>query len=332
MLKKNAALIVTISIFAMILLGQTLAYFAVPYKYDASADITDTGVGYTVSTNSSISYTVLAYDNSRPVNVLYIYYDENYATFRITHETQQKFILNLIVELRIRGFTDVNIVNAKELSDIVSSPYVKGDAILITSGVLPSTVYQGQTNEGIFKWVSEGGSLYWAGYAIGALYADGKDIVNVPAFQQNIFGMPDSILMRAAVSTERSGEELSKALMLSYNNVTYGLNVSKIPGALSLGFEFENERGVFSSISLVEYGDGMISVMGRTNTESSTAVAQMIATGVSPTSSLIGMDGGSLVRGTDAGTISWTDGENIVGVQIRMGDPTVVYARTFFSP
>jgi len=333
MLKKNAAAIVTVSVFALIILGQTLAYFAVPYKYDAFADVTETGVEYTVSTNSSVSYTVLAYDNARPVSKLYIYYDEGHAVSAITHEAQLRFISDTIVELRIRGFTDVKMVNAEELFGIVSSEYVKGDAILITSGVLPSTVYQGQTDEGIFKWVNEGGALYWVGYAIGALYADGMDIKDAPpTYQQDIFGVENGILMNHVISTERSeaGEGLSRALMLSYNVVTYGLNVSAIPGALSLGFNYNSGTDVFSSISLAEYGDGVISVMGSVNDQSRTATAKLIATGVSPTSTLIGTEDGSLVRGSAAGTITWEHGENI-GVQIRMGDPNTVYARTFFS-
>jgi len=330
MLKKNAALIVTVLIFAVILAGQTLSYYAVPYRYSACADVTAAydGIDYSVSTNSSVTYTILAYDNARPAEKLYIYYDESYAVFGTTHRIQEEYISQLTVELRIRGYTDTETVNAARLSEIVSSGYNAGDAILITSGVLPADVYDGDTNLAIFDWVSSGGSLYWAGYAIGAKYADGKDLADVPSYQMNIFGEDDRILTEQMRSGERSDNELSKALAISYTGVTYGMSITS--GTLSLGFECEYNGKVYSSASLTGHGSGMICVMGLVDDPTRAAMAQVISSGVSPSSGLIGTDSGTMVRSSVSGTISWDGVRTDVAVQVRMGDPNTVYARTFF--
>jgi hypothetical protein len=168
MLRKHAALIVTVLIFVAIVAGQALAYYAVPYRYDASAaggpgsnDLT-----YTVSTNSAVDYTVAVFDNARPADKLYVYYDEGHAVYGTTHASQKYFISQTLAELRIRGFTNTETVNAEQLVDIVSA-YRPGDAVLMTSGVLPAAVYS-DSNNGIFDWVAAGGTLYWTGYAIGA--------------------------------------------------------------------------------------------------------------------------------------------------------------------
>jgi len=334
MIKKNTALIVTVLIFSMILIGQALAYWAVPYKYGADAEIDADGVEYSVSSNSSVNYTVLAYDEARPVGKLYVYYDESYAVQGTTHKEQKAFNSQMVAELRIRGFTDTEVINADKLSDIVSS-YKAGDAILITSGVLPKDVYDGDTNFKIFDWVNDGGSLYWMGYAIGAKYADGKTLMDAPAdHQQKIFGVAagvDCILMENERPTKASDNELREALMLTHAGIMYGMNVTAT-GALSLGFEFESvSDDIYSSISLFESGDGMICVMGRINDNPvRMSMAQVIASGVSPSSELIGIDSGSLIRGGCAtGTISWSTPKTDVAVMITMGSPNIVYARTF---
>ncbi|MCL2786366.1 MAG: hypothetical protein FWD81_04010 [Methanomassiliicoccaceae archaeon] len=329
MVKKDAALVIMVLIFSMIIVGQALSYFAVPYNYGASAETTSDGVMYTATSNSSVSYTVLAYDNAKPIDTLHIYYDASHAVYGTSHASQKSFISQLSAELEIRGFVgSVKVTDAAGLLEVVDAAYEPGDAILITSGVLPKGVYDGETNFKIFDWVRDGGSLYWAGYAIGGKYADGKTLMDAPAtYQSDIFGVPDSILTEQRTSTERSGD-LSKALMLSRTNVTYGLNVTAVPDTLSVGFEYTAGSGdVYSSIALTQYDDGMICVMGGM---SRTSIAQIIASGITPSSTLIGTDGGSLVRGGVAERTIPLSGETDVAVQIRIGDPNVVYARTIF--
>ena len=316
----------TAILFAAVFVGQTLTYFAVPNRYDASAELSGSEAVYNVSTNSAVTYTVLSYDNAKEVNRLFVYYDEGYASYGVTHEGQNRFIGQTIAELAVRGFTNAVIVNAAELSDALDG-FKEGDAVLITSGVLPDTVYS-DTNSKMFDWVDNGGNLYWIGYAIGAMYADGTVLAEVPLYQENIFGIGDCILMDQIRSAERSADPLSSGLMLNNNSLEFSLNVAAIGTGLkakSLGFE----HGGYSSVSLVERGDGWICVIGGSlGSAERVSVSQLISSGVTASSEFIGTANGSIVRGTATGTIEAAGSD--IGVHIRMGEPNIVYARTFF--
>lgn len=333
MLKINAALVVTILVFAGIVAGQTLTYFAVPNSYSANAGIQGSDIVYEVSTNSSVNYTVLAYDNAKEADRLFIYYDESYAVRGITHKDQKKFISQTISELKIRNFRGTTeTVNAERLGEIVGSPYVPGDAVLMTSGVLPDTVYDNGTVD-IFDWVKDGGSLYWIGQNVGAEVAAGKTVSDVPGYQTVIFGAecinPSEKTQRATV---RSDDPLSKALMIDHDDVRYGLDVN-MSNALSLGFEYEYEGKAYGSAVLAGIGGngGMICVLGGSpNDTLRTSLAQIISSGVSNASELIESVNGSLVRNKATGTLDVSAGTGEIGVHIRMGSPNLVYARTLF--
>jgi hypothetical protein len=328
---KNIALIVTLLTVTTIVLGQALIYVHVPDNYSAHADIKAKSADISVSTDSSICYTAIAFDDARPVGMLYIYYDDDYAVFGTTHAGQWSFISQTVSELRMRGFTDTKIVNAAELAVIVST-YKEGDAILISSGVLPNTVYQ-TSGADIFKWVADGGSLYWAGYAIGEKVAEGKTVKSVANYQNSIFGKNNVILTDAKTSSVRSSDSnakmLGEALMITHNNVTYGLRTSgsgALTAALSLGYEYNG----FSSLALVAKGNGMICVVGSFDSSARTSLAQVISSGVSERSDLLAMKSGTLVRGSATETLQWGSSHGKVAVHIKMGTPNVVYARTFF--
>ena len=326
--KRNVVIFIAILIFGAIVFGQALAYFAVPYKYEASVVVTDHGeIEYTVSTNSAVEYTVLAYSNAEKVERLFIYYDESYAVHGVTHSHQNNFIRQTIAELAVRGFKNVSIVNAAELSDILDE-FTEGDAVLVTSGLLPDTVYSAGNNK-IFEWVGSGGILYWIGYAIGAMSASGNDKSTLIGYQTNIFGDDNSVLMQPARSAERSQDPLGSALTLNNNNAVYGLRTAgedPIPNSRSLGFEHEE----YSSVSLVESGHGMICVIGGSlGATERASVSQLISSGVTVSSELLWTISGSVVRDTVTGTTEVTG--SAVGVHVRMGEPNTVYARTFFS-
>jgi hypothetical protein len=338
MLRKNAALIITVLLFLAIAVGQLMTYVILP-KYDADVIITESGAKYSVSTNSSISYNVLAYDNARPVDRLYVYYDESYATYGVTHAMQNTFIEQTTVELRLRGFKNIERVNAIELGDIVSGTHVPGDAILITSGVLPDTVYTDQRDD-IFGWVNRGGTLYWAGFILGAKFAAGMELKDLEKdcnfdYQYEIFGEDECFLLEYRNSVEMSSDPnarmLGKALMLTTNAVQYGLRTD-LPNTLSLGFEHRSKNGhVYSSISLLGYGSGMICVIGNTDPQTVYSISQMISSGVSNSSTLLSAVSGTLVRNNITDLLQWGTTSGKIGVQIRMGEPFLVYARTFFS-
>jgi len=341
MIRKGALEIVTVLVFLTVVVGVAMTYFAVPNKYHASVDADSYGATYTVSTNSAIEYTVLAYDNAKPVEKLHIYYDEDYAVYGITRTRYVETIDGTIAELRLRGLTNIEIVNADRLAEVVSE-YKPGDAVLITVGVLPDTVYSAAdgviTNSMIFDWVEEGGTLYWNGPAIGSKFAE-RDLIKdaPPTYQIDIFGAecinPSIYIQKATERThDAAGRDLGTVLMLNDNNVMSCLNIDALRTAgstvMSLGFELDG----YSSAALLKKGDGMICVLNTLYDESMASISQIIASGITHDSTLIFKENGSLVRNTVTGDIGpWhSEPEGTIGVQIRMGEPNTVYARTFF--
>jgi len=331
-MSKNKILILTAVLFAAILIGQALSYYAMPNRYDASAELSGSDITYAMNTNSAVTYNVLVYDNAKETERLFIYYDESYAVYEVDHEWQNRFIRQTIAELGTRGFAgEISIVNADELSDALDD-LKEGDAVLMTSGVLPATVYSDTENK-MFVWVEGGGSLYWIGYAIGALYAVGKDIADDPIYTTaDIFGVDDCILMDDVRATRRSADPLSSGLMINNNSLMYGLNadaITSVTGVNAISVGFENDDG-YCSVSLVEKGDGMICVIGGLLWDTGrVSVSQLISSGVTASSSFIDDASGSIVRKTITGTMD-VSGSSDVAVHIRMGEPNTVYARTFF--
>jgi hypothetical protein len=324
-------LMIVAILFAAMFVGQTLTYFAVPNRFDISVDASGPEITYTISTNSAVEYTALAYDNAGEVERLFIYYDEGYAVYDATHEEQNRFIRQVIAELSTRGFAgEITIVNAEELSGALDAEFRKGEAVLMTSGVLPATVYSDVENK-IFEWVRKGGNLYWMGYAIGAMYADGSDLAEVSSYQERIFGTYDCIMMGSEMSIERSADPLSSGLMLNNNNLIHGLNAYAInnAGLAARSLGFGNSDG-YGSVSLVEIGDGMVCVLGGSlGSAERASVSQLISSGITVSSNIIGdVVNGSIVRNTVTGTIGAADPG--IGVHIRMGEPNTVHARTFF--
>lgn len=327
-------LIIAALVLSAIVIGILLTYVVTPSYGARVSEDTDGGLEYKISTSSATEYTVTAFDNARSVNKLYIYYDENYAVCDTVHEWQRTIISEMTVELRIRGFVNTEFVDADRLKEVVDAGYVPGDAIFVASGALPSTVYTGHAGDGMFKWVSDGGSLYWMGYAIGAVFADGKEIIDVAGYQEEIFGISDCILMdKETRSAERSANPLSGSLALNYDHMAYGLSVTALSGVSSLGTEYEYDGGTYGSITLIGRGDGMICVVGLLTHPAKTTMAQIISSGVSESSEMItGSVHGKLIRNSVTGTIdhSVLTGRTNVAVNIRMGEPNIVYARTFF--
>jgi len=343
MIKNKAAVLVTVLIFSVIILGQ-IATYAVTPRYEASVTGSDEGLVYTVNTNGATEYTVLAFDNARPVDKLYIYYDERYAVHRTTHSSQQMAISHTIAELRIRGFTNTETVDARGLEHIISDEYEPASggevfAILMTSGVFPDTVYS-DVKKDIFDWVDGGGSLYWFGATIGEKFAVGHTLKEAsPSYQADIFGVSDCIMTEHMNNLRRSPDPLSEALKTDHSDATFGLNVDALRNiglnVRSIGFEHSSAGGTYGSVALVEKGMGMICVMGWSSDALKSSMAQVISSGVSERSTLlVGPVHGSLVRSSATGTIDpWENdpGAVNVAVHIRMGEPYVVYARTFFQ-
>jgi hypothetical protein len=335
--------IVAISlVLILVLVVGEYAIYGMDHTYSSSAGISDGEVSYSVYSSGADVYTTMVVDNGSmdSIHTLYIYYDETYfsncenvkTAVGAKATTQEYYIEQIKLSLANRGFEDVVVLSADELSSAmagdIGSDFSKG--LLILSGALPDTIYKGNTTDEIFRWMSAGGTLYWIGGVIGECYATQTGLVDVSGYQQLFFGTQ-------CVNTDTTGDTdtaysdidsngFRSALSLMNNSVRYGLDTSGLENSLSIGFT----DGTYSSISFVKYGEGQICVIaGNYSSNQRDDCAQIISSGLSYDSKIIGMESGSVTRGTVYGAIDVGSYAN-VQVYIYIGGYLTVYGHSFW--
>lgn len=330
---------IAVAIVAVILIGEVVVYTSDYTDYSAEASIEDGVISYTVSADGSKTYSVVVSDSGSygRVQTLYLYYDESYpsdvedveADVGAPALTQSYHLSQLVQLLEYRGVTDVEYVNAAELKEVLESLVgdgtSSGTGLVCLSGVLPETVYTGHEDDPIFQWLSDGGSLYWAGNLIGYGYgtADGR-IVKVENYQELFFGSECLNTGDADRAYEEyEGNSYLTALSLQNNHVKYGVDATKITdrSCLSLGYQCDG----YASITAVSYGAGAVFVFGGDYIDYQRYdMAQVIASGIGPDSKIVKVVTGE-VRGTAEGTVTVETDSTDLSAYIYLGGYYVVY-------
>ena len=307
--KRDYGLIIlTVAICAVILVGEYATYGNV-YRYDSSADAAG---NFSVYDSGSHCYTAVLTDNGgfQAPTRFYIYYDEGYGS--VVHDAkvevgakaldQQYYLSQLVNNLKYYSVTDVTYVNASELAAKMSEPAV-GVGLIVISGALPETVYDGTAGP-VLTWIAAGGSLYWAGEAIGKYVgkADGT-VAEAPAGYEALFLGTGTL--NPETGDTRALEDIAsntyrRDLSLKNNDVRYAVNMASA-GADSLAVGYQKD-GCASSV-LVKNGTGMVCVMGGNYSNNQRMdLANIIASGISYCSVELDCKNGTVARGTANGT------------------------------
>ena len=162
------------------------------------------------------------------------------------------------------------------------------------------------------------------GSEIGRYYVDGDRLVEVEGYQELLFGTEciNEGGPRYAESVVDNG--FTEALTLSGSDLLYALDVSRIPGSLSLGYEAYG----YSTISLVPYGSGEICVFaGDFDIDLLDDMGQVVASGVTCETHVAGHQSGHVIRDTIYGSFEGVD-ENST-VYIYVGGMYVRFAEVF---
>ncbi len=337
-------IIIAIAIIAVILIGEVVVYTSDYTDYSADAALNDDGVlEYSVSADGSKVFSVIVNDNGRyaAMDRLYIYYDPDYKSnyekvnvpIGAKELNQEYYIQQLISTLRFHNLHNIEVVDAdglRSMMDRESGIGLTNSGLVVISGALPDTVYRGTQDDVIFDWLSSGGRLYWLGNIIGSCYATNDELVNVDGYQELFFGSecintdPDA----NTALNEVTSNDYASALSLMNNKVKYGIDGSLIPSDrrhLEIGFT----DGKYSSTSLVEYGNGMICVLGGDYSNNQRSdLAQIISSGLTPESRIVGFEEGSVTRGTVTGTIE-VIGDNLSSY-IYLGGYYPVYGKLVY--
>lgn len=335
------AIAIALVIIAVILIGEVIVYTSDYTDYSADATLTDGTVSYSVTSDGTKPYSVVVNNNGNyaGTDTLYIYYDESYPTnyedVDVSIGAQvldQKYYTEQVVNLlKSRNYHNIVFVDSEHLAETleneVSSGTCRGSGLLMTSGAFPDTVYRGNADDPVMRWISNGGSLFWVGNLVGAYYASTDGLHAVEGYQNLFFGSECLNTGDAdAAYDEISDNGYTHALSLQNNNVKYAVNPEMLPAdraCLSMGF---TEDG-YSSTTLVQYGDGMVCVLGGDFSNYQIYdLVQTIASGLGPQSTMLSLRTGTVSNGTETGSIQGVNGQNL-SVFIYLGGYYPVYGK-----
>ncbi len=339
-MKVDKLVILSVALCLVVLAGEVMAYGPNIHDFDADADLEKDPIEYSVTSSGSNVYSVVAMDNGNftAPRILYIYNDPGYSDhYDLVNEhiqfsgVDQGYAMDQVTKsLKVRGFDDVRVVDDKGLLDALKSDILNNvpAALLTFSYALPESVYSGSADDLLLRWIEAGGSLYWATSPAGMYYRSDSGIVKVADHQELLFGRECMKLTGDDIAynvIEKDG--LTNALGIKWNRTLYGLDISGIEGARSLGFEQDG----YSSISMIPRGEGMICIFGGDyNRSISDDISQIIASGLSCHTRSVSVEEGSVTRGTVNGTIDIANEGNLC-VYIVIGGYYTVYGRSFHS-
>jgi hypothetical protein len=326
-MKSNTVLtVIFVLVAATVLVGEVYVYTFNTDRYSSDVSMTADGIDYSVTSGGTSPYSVLVFDNGsfEMSSKYYIYYDANYRSnveevfvpVGAKAFTEDYYISQLVKMLEYRGITNVEILNAAELRTAMDSDISAGNitnGLVVLSGALPDTIYQGKAGDTILEWLQDGGRLYWAGNLLGAFYSTPDEIIDAPSGYQMLFFGPECLNTGETekAMSDITTNDLRHTLSLMNNNVRYGIDVTGLSVYLELGY---TEDG-YSSIVMTEKGNGMICVLaGDYSNNQRHDLAQVISSGLCHLSVPLGYAGGTVERSTVAGHIdvTFTTGSNYV--------------------
>ncbi|MCL1811772.1 MAG: hypothetical protein FWG41_06140 [Methanomassiliicoccaceae archaeon] len=332
-MKIDKPTVIAIVLCLAVVFGEFIAYSPGMHTYSAEAERNGDSVDFQITSSVSSVYSAVAFDNggyAAPLTI-YIYKDESYYEFMdeavdsagispvdIGHAADQMVLL-----LGSKGIMDSHICDSSELAELMAEDG-RSKGLVVLSYALPESIYSGNAADPLFRWLSEGGSLYWLGGPIGRFYTTDEELVVVDDNQELFFGKkcinPGGTDIAFSVI---DGDGLTDGLYLKWNRVAFALNTDGIPGAKAIGFSQDG----YSSVSMVPYGGGMVCVFGGAcNRNLYDDATQVIASGVSCYSEVIEIKTGTVNRTVHDSIDTQGYGGNIV-LYVSIGGYYTIYGR-----
>ena len=326
--KEIFPIVAAVFVIAVVLIGEVIVTVDSRDDFSSSISVEGDSVEFTVESHGSHIYRAVAMNGTlgTPEKV-FVYYDKEYksaAASGVSSTGGRSLDENYYVEqiddtLKVRGIDYSKVVDAKGLSDVMDSPG-EGTAVIVISGSLPDTVYDGTSDSSILSWIESGGRLYWIGGILGK-YVAHHDSIDAVENGTSLFLGSECIDGEESRGYDLIDNGFRDALYIQSNLTTFSIDTSKLPAGsdyLSLGYT----DGTRSSIVSVKVGDGAICVIGGEYTiRQRIDLSQLVASGIGPDTELIDVVDGT-VNGTSKGTITKAD-----SVYITMGGFYPVYCQ-----
>ena len=316
--KTDKIAVLAVVLIAAVFVGEYLTY-GYEVDRDASASWESDKVSYSVKSSGSDEYRAVLFDNAGqvPVSKLYIYVDGTYDKYyrdacdlsdgaRPCYIEAGYYAEQVRESLKIRGFTDVTLIDGIELEEILRSTMSSsaGIGIMVLSYAVPGSVYSGQSDCLLVNWVNGGGGLYWLSSEIGRFYTDDDGLHKVSGdctayfFGTSVPVDCDDKDELGYITGNPVGGVFTEALCLKNSTTEFGIDITGLSG-IQLGFG----EGGYASISLVSVGSGMICVFaGGFDINQLDDVGQVIASKLTCDSVFISMQKDKVTRETVRGS------------------------------
>lgn len=331
-MKVRTMYILAAIVVATVFIGQIMIYVVNPYDTKANSWIDGDKIGYEIHTNTSSEYNAVLFETSvsLPDKVM-VYEDSRYA-----HQSTvdvRSVISIFCSELSSRN-VDCLVVDADELRERIECDLSNGKAdmrLVMPTGVMPDTIYQGESDDLILQWLKMGGVLYWTGYQIGRCYSSFQEMhVRNDDYATDFLGVSEENLRKedsSLYATETAvNYDMGLTLSIMYNDSTFGIRTDNLSDYKSIGYTAEG----YDSLVLTKYhrGDGMIVLFGgKLDKKTAPMIAQVIASKLAYDSEILEQHSGAIYRSSITDYMSAITLKSPI-LYIYVGVPQI-YAKTF---
>lgn len=336
-MNKKSIYIVALVIVGLMVIGQVMIYGINPYNTQVNSWSVNEDIKYEITSNTSLRYNALLIDTGMSIpDELIIYDDPDHVPYTSYTEPYMRNITNLTCsELSIRNVSHET-MDAEKLKIKMEEDIGFGKAssrLLVLTGILPDTIYQGDSEDIIFKWLEIGGVLYWTGGGLGHSISSSSGIERAgDGYGANFLGIPDEDIktdnrrIHGIVKDKATDYDIGKGLSVMYNESTFGINTRNLTDYISIGFTSEG----YDSLVLTKFhgGDGMIVMFGgKLLSGWISPISQVIASKLTYNSSISDHNSGDLFHSTEKGEMK-INSSRLYVLYIYVGSPEI-YARTF---
>ncbi len=288
--RPSAPVIIAIVLLIVVVGGELMIMDSDHQKFSSDVSVDGDSINIMTDTNGSHVVNAVSMDDSygSPKNV-FIYFDRTYQSayddVRVAIGarplTEENYAKMMIETLNVRDVSCASLIDASKMKSVME---MEGDgvAIVVLSGALPDTVYDGTSDSTILKWISSGGRLYWAGGIIGN-YVSHLDSVEKIQNGVSLFFGSECIDDTVTQSFDKYyANPLTESLSIINNNVRYSPRISELPDDQSFQVFGYTDGDRYSSF-IGSYGSGCICIVGGDYSDYQRIdLAQIIASGISP--------------------------------------------------
>ena len=286
-----------IVVLAIVIAGEMYAYMPDDRGFSADAGYDGTTVSYDVSAKGAYTYRATLFDNGgmTPATKVYVYLDKAYSSsvddgrvIAVGSQamTQDYYVDQLVKNLKLRGVSDVTVVDAQELrtaltADIAST--CKGKGLIIASGAAPDTVFGPSTV--LTDWINGGGYLYWTAGPIGKYCATPDGLVQVDRMAD--FVGTDAYVEDNGRCLEDTGLRPVLYYSYMYSRFAPDINAVRDSGRTVLGTGYYDGEAHYT-VTSVRMGEGQVCIHGGDyNNEQIQDLSISVSSGLCPLTSVV---------------------------------------------